>query len=167
MLRASFPIFEICLWPSKDTCLIFSTTAEKAAIVNAIICDASLKETMNTTVEKDATANDISDESKDKKREILPRYYIFNTLFFSDWLLQCTRQQKSVDHARFLISYSGMTERKEINCLPVEAIDEVAVSAVSTVTKDIAIDEAEEKGDEVFDLSQEMTQCKSILYLTS
>ena len=60
-----------------------------------------------------------------------------------------------------------MTERKEINCLPVEAIDEVAVSAVSTVTKDIAIDEAEEKGDEVFDLSQEMTQCKSILYLTS
>ena len=29
---------------------------------------------MNTTVEKDA--HDISDESKDKKREILPRYYI-------------------------------------------------------------------------------------------
>ena len=81
MLRASFPIFEFCLWPSKDTCLIFSTTAaEKAAIVN----DASLKETMNTTVENDATANDISDESKDKKREILPRYYILLThsLFF-------------------------------------------------------------------------------------
>ena len=55
-----------------------------------------------------------------------------------------------MDHARFLISYSGMTERKEINCLPVEAIDEVAVS-------DIAIDEAEEKGDEVCDLSQEMS----------
>ena len=28
--------------------------------------NASLKETMNTTVEKDATANDINDESKDK-----------------------------------------------------------------------------------------------------
>ena len=84
MLRASFPIFEICLWPLKDTCLIFSTTAENAAIVNNSICDASLKETMNTTVENDATANDISDESKDKKREILPRYYILLThsLFF-------------------------------------------------------------------------------------
>ena len=58
-----------------------------------------------------------------------------------------------MDQARFLISYSGMRERKEINCLPVEAIDKVAVSAV---TKDIAIDEAEEKGDEACDLSQEM-----------
>ena len=48
-------------------------------MINDIIWDTSLKETMNTTVEKDATANDISDESKDKKREILPRYYIFNT----------------------------------------------------------------------------------------
>ena len=56
------------------------------------------------------------------------------------------------------VSYSGMTEHKEINCLPVEVIDEVAVSDVSTVTKDIAIDEAEEKGDEVCDLSQEMAQ---------
>ena len=37
---------------------------------------------MKTTVEKDATANDISDESKDKKREILPRYYIVNTFSF-------------------------------------------------------------------------------------
>ena len=57
-----------------------------------------------------------------------------------------------MDHARFLISV--LTERKEINCLclPVEAIDEVAVSAV---TKDIAIEEAEEKGDEVCDLSQD------------
>ena len=34
--------------------------------VHAEACDTSLKETMNTTVEKDATANDISDESKDK-----------------------------------------------------------------------------------------------------
>ena len=32
---------------------------------------------MKTTVEKDATANDITDESKDKKREILPRYILF------------------------------------------------------------------------------------------
>ena len=36
--------------------------------------------------------------------------------------------------------------------MPVEAIDEVVVSAV---TKDIAIDEVEEKGDEVCDLSQD------------
>ena len=55
--------------------LIFSNIAEKAAFINDIICDANLKETMNTTVEKDDTANDISDESKDNKREILPRYY--------------------------------------------------------------------------------------------
>lgn len=41
--------------------------------------------------------------------------------------------------------------------MPVEAIDKVAVSAVSAVTKDIAIDEAEENSDEVCDLSQEMS----------
>ena len=46
-------------------CLIFSNTAEKAAFINDIICDASLNETINITVEKDATANDNSDESKD------------------------------------------------------------------------------------------------------
>ena len=93
---------------------------------------------MNITVEKDATANDISDESKDQKREILPADTIYLTLFSpSDWQLQCTRQsrpQKMVDQARFLIPYSGMIEPKQMCCLPVKAIDEVAVIAVSAVT---------------------------------
>ena len=50
-------------------CLIFSNTAEKAAFIIDFICDASLNETINITVEKDATANDNSDESKNKKQD--------------------------------------------------------------------------------------------------
>jgi hypothetical protein len=70
--------------------LIFSTTAaDKAAIVNDSICDASLKETMNTTVEKDATANDISDESK--VRNILLTHSLF-----SDWQLHNSQGSKKV-----------------------------------------------------------------------
>ena len=110
---------------------------------------------MNTTVEKDATAYDISDESKDKKWEILPRYYILLTLthsLFSDWQEHNSQGSKKVwTMPGFLFIILEWLNGK--HCLPGEAIDEVAVSAV---TKDIAIDEAEEKGDEVCDLSQEM-----------
>ena len=96
---------------------------------------------MNTTVEKDATANESSDESKG---------HIF-----------LKNRSPLGDPAGFLfliLEWSNVRDKQ------VEAIDEVAVNVV---TKDIAFDEAEEKGDEVCHHSQEMTQRKSILYWTS